>query len=160
MNIRDKLIRAKVPPQPSSRPKRTKAGMVKCNKPCPICPFVKEQKKIRATFSDTKVHLQKYYTCDTDNMIYMLECCKCRDQYIGQSKGSLRDRFTDHIGYVRRKENKSTGNHFNLRGHSMSDMSISVLEQVKQRDRFYRETRESYWIEQFNLKFKGMNKKR
>ena len=69
MNIRYKLIRAKVPPPTGSRPKRTKVGMVKCNKPCSICPFVKEQKEIRATFSDAKVQLQKHFTCDTDNMI-------------------------------------------------------------------------------------------
>ena len=40
MNIRDKLIRAKVPPPQTSRPKRIKNGMAKCNKPCAICPYV------------------------------------------------------------------------------------------------------------------------
>ena len=90
----------------------------------------------------------------------MLECKKCKDQYIGQTKDSLRDRFTDHVGYVRRNENKATGIYFNQKGHSQSDMTISVLEQVKQKDRFYRESRESYWIEQFNLKYEGMNRKK
>ena len=134
--------------------------MAKCNKPCAICPYVKQQKEIKATFSEARVTLDKKFTCETDNMIYMLECKKCRDQYIGQSKDSLKDRFLDHIGYARRNEAKSTGIHFNLPGHSTSDMTISVLEQVKQKDRFFRETRESYWIEKFNLKYEGMNRKR
>ena len=39
-NIRDKLIRAKVPDPAPSRPKRVLNGMKKCLN-CPICPFVK-----------------------------------------------------------------------------------------------------------------------
>ena len=62
---------------------------------------------------------------------------------------SLRDRF---LGYARREEvEKATGGHFNLPGHKLSDMSISVLESVKEKNTYYRECRESYHIENFNL---------
>ena len=74
---------------------------------------------------------------------------------------SLRDRFLDHLGYARREEvEKATGDHFNLSGHKLSDMSISVLESVKEKNTYYRECMESYHIENFNLQRKGMNKKR
>ena len=39
-------------------------------------------------------------------------------------------------------------------------MTISVLEQVKEKNTFYRECRESFNIQHFNLKFKGLNRKR
>ena len=55
---------------------------------------------------------------------------------------------------------KATGGHFNLPGHKLSDMSISVLEKVKENNVFYREGRESYHIENFNLQRKGINRKR
>ena len=42
----------------------------------------------------------------------------------------------------------------------MADMTISVLEQVKEKNTYYRECRESNWIQSFNLKFKGLNRKR
>ena len=42
----------------------------------------------------------------------------------------------------------------------LSDMTISVLEKVKETDTGYRECRESYFIEKFNLKFKGINRKK
>ena len=93
--------------------------------------------------------------------MYIIECRKCGDQYIGQTKNSLKDRFLDHLGYARRGEiEKATGGHFNLPGHSLSDMSISVLESVKEKNTFYRECRESFHIENFNLQRKGINKKR
>ena len=46
-NIKEKLIRSKIPPVPS-RPKRELPGMTKCNK-CPICPFVQVTKTVKAT---------------------------------------------------------------------------------------------------------------
>ena len=105
--------------------------------------------------------MSKHYDCNTKNIVYILECKKCGDQYIGQTGNSLRGRFLDHLGSARREElNKSTGDHFNLPGHKMSDMQISVLEQVKEANPYYTECRESFHIEQFNLKFKGINRKR
>ena len=159
-NIRDRLIKAKLPP-PQSRPQRIKAGMHKCNKPCSICPFVDNKKVIKAKHSEHKVELSKHFDCNTRNIVYIIECRKCGNQYIGQTMNSLKDRFLDHLGYARREEvEKATGGHFNLPGHKLSDMSISVLEKVKEKNTFYRETRESYQIENFNLHRKGINRKR
>ena len=160
-NLSDRLIRAKLPPPPPTRPKRVKAGMFKCNAPCSICPYVKVQKQVKAKHSKAVVHLSKHFDCNTKNIVYIIECKKCGDQYIGQTLNSLRGRFLDHLGYARREElHKSTDNHFNLPGHKMSDMQITVLEKVKEVNPFYRESRESHHIEQFNLIFKGINRKR
>ena len=160
MSLRDRLIKAKLPP-PQNRPKRVKAGMHKCNKPCSICPFVSTKKTIKAKHSDHQVELSKHFDCNTKNIVYIIECKKCGDQYIGQTKNSLKDRFLDHLGYARREEvTKATGGHFNLPGHQLSDMSISVLESVKEKNVFYREGRESFHIENFNLQRKGINRKR
>ena len=163
-NLKDVLVKAKVPPPPKQRPTRVKPGMHKCNSwKCSICPFVKPQKEIKATHSDCKVSINKHFNCNTENIVYIIECKKqgCKQQYIGQTMHSLRSRFLDHLGYVRREEiSKSTGEHFRSKGHSMADMTISVLEQVKEKNTYYRECRESNWIQSFNLKFKGLNRKR
>ena len=52
-----------------------------------------------------------------------------------------------------------TGQHFNLPGHDISDMKISILEKVKKSDKIYREEREKYLIALFNTYYKGINKK-
>ena len=45
-NLRDMLIRAKVPEKPKTYPQRNLKGMSKCNKPyCRTCPYIKEGKK-------------------------------------------------------------------------------------------------------------------
>ena len=44
----------------------------------------------------------------------------------------LKDRFTEHQGYVRNKDlSKATGFHFNSAGHSLSDMHINALEHLE-----------------------------
>ena len=56
-------------------------------------------------------------------------------------------------------ENITTGNHFNLPGHSEKNMLFTIIEQVKQNDTFYRKEREEYHINKFNTFYQGLNKK-
>ena len=46
-NIRDNLIRAKVPKDPKLHPERKQRGMRKCGKNCMACPYIREVKSIR-----------------------------------------------------------------------------------------------------------------
>ena len=70
------------------------------------------------------------------------------------------ERFSEHLGYVHNENlGKATGGHFNIKGHSVSDMEISILEKIFSNDREVRRERESMFIEKFNSKHKGLNKK-
>ena len=42
-----------------------------------------------------------------------------------------------------------SGRHFNQKGHSLSDMSATVMEKVFSNDKFLCEERESMWINKF-----------
>ena len=158
-NIKDKAIRAKVPPPAPLRPKRNLPGMSKC-KGCPICPFVKQGKKVRAVATSYTADITQEVNCKTKNLVYCIDCKKCKNQYIGETDRSLQERFSEHRGYVSRKiMNKATGEHFNLPGHKMADMEVSILEKIHNKDNQYRKARERMWIERFNTKYKGLNKK-
>ena len=45
---------------------------------------------------------------------------------------------------------QATGEHFNEPGHSLSDMSITILEKVKVNNTNYRKERERFLIKNFN----------
>ena len=75
-------------------------------------------------------------------------------------------RVNEHKGYVTQHSNllkkgkaKATGHHFNLPGHSESDMRITVVEKVHSRDPFMLEEREKFYINKFEAKFRGINRK-
>ena len=102
------------------------------------------------------------YTCESYNIVYMIECEKekCKLRYIGQSKRALRYRLAEHRGYANNDVDTPTGSHFNLPGHSQANIKITVLKRVKKNDKHYREVRESYLINKFNTYYDGINKKK
>ena len=55
-------------------------------------------------------------------------------------------------------KNKATGQHFNEPGHSVSDMTITVIEKLVNKDPQYRKQREKMFINKFNTRNKGLNK--
>ena len=55
---------------------------------------------------------------------------------------SLKTRFADHCGYVTNHHtDQATGAHFTQPGHSLANMKITLLEQVKTHDISYRKER-------------------
>ena len=157
-NIRSFLIRAKVFPQ-QQRQRRFIRGMFPCMKNCINCPFIKSDKKIRGP--NFTWNINGHFTCETNNIVYMIECKKdtCKQRYIGQSGQKFASRIAQHRGYIQnRKFNQPTGYHFNQPGHSVSDMSVTILEKVKYRDELYRREREKYLINKFDTYKNGMNK--
>ena len=158
--IGEMLIRAKIAPE-HSRQRRSNKGMFKCNKPCVTCPYIKVGKIAKSTARDHKVELQQHFNCHTRNIIYLIECKKCLQQYLGESKRSLAERIGNHRGYVNNKNfwKWATGEHFNSKGHSLSDMTVMVIEKLRQTDETYRKEREKMHIRDFQAKHSGMNRK-
>ena len=79
-------------------------------------------------------------------------------QYIGQTSKSLKERFSQHSGYVDRKV-EATGKHFNLPGHCKSDMRVTVVEKIHSMEVWVREEIESMHIRKSNTFYKGITQK-
>ena len=187
-NLRNKLIRSKVPPPPTSARGRTAAGsqhsaahprpgrdipsttnlrpkqkgMRKCRKPlCETCDFVQEGKTVKLTATGKKVEINDAVSCDTKSYIYCITCRKdrCRLQYIGKSVVNFRTRMSQHRNYVaNRMLQKATGEHFNRPGHKISDMIMTIIEKVHSDDPMVLSVREEHWIKKGNTKYKGINR--
>ena len=77
----------------------------------------------------------------------------------GETDRKLKERFSEHKGYVNNKIlNQPTGQHFNLPGHSIANMTITIVEKVRKPESLYRKEREKYHIRKFNTYYEGMNK--
>ena len=165
-NLREILIRAKLPPPNQMRNQRQVKGMKRCQKNCLICPYIKEGRDISEKEFTWKINQR--ISCQSNNLVYMIICTKencqhkfkIQQKYIGETERKLKDRICEHIGYINtKKTEQATGQHFNLPGHSLSDMKVTVLEQVFKSDPEYRKERESYLIRKFNTYYQGMNRK-
>ena len=66
---------------------------------------------------------------------------------MGETERKLKDRISEHIGYINTKKlDQATGYHFNLPGHGLNNMKVTVLGQVLRLDPEYRIEREIYPI--------------
>ena len=120
---------------------------------------MKEGKSVKSTASNYTAEINRSVNCQSRNVLYCITCIKCTVQYIGESERSLQDRFSEHKGYVlNRKLQKATGEHFNLKGHKVSDMQVTIIEKIFSTDPAVRKEREKFYISKMNSKYKGLNK--
>jgi len=104
------------------------------------------------------VNINKPVNCETSNVVYLVECIKCKSQYVGQTGREFKARMKENLGYIRNKKiSEPTGQHFKLPGHDISMFRASILEVCKSERRVYREHREENFIQAFQTKLKGMN---
>ena len=60
-------------------------------------------------------------------------------KYVGETGRMLKARLSDHRGYISNQVVAiSTGDHFNLPGHSLAPLNITILERVKEDNENYR----------------------
>ena len=157
-NLKNFLIKTKIPDAPKRYEQRKIKGMNNCGKQCPVCPFVLSTKEVRINEEETW-KINRKFNCETFNCIYMIECRKCDKKYIGQTGRQFKYRIADHKGYVKNQvTSQPIGAHFNLPGHCLAHMQTTVLEQVKYRDETYRIEREKYFINKFNTFYNGLNR--
>ncbi len=155
-NLKRTLCRAKVPEQ-IGRINRIQAGLKKCNKSgCRTCPFIVQSNTVNSKQSNTSVHLSEVVDCNTKGVVYVITCDKCKVQYVGQTSRRLRDRFVEHLGYIRMKI-EATGKHFAQTNHTLAEMKVQIIKCVIPNTETLRLVRESKWIHDFNANNKGLN---
>ena len=112
----------------------------------------------------TWCHISSYiHDCICQEVIW-LQTVQPRIQLIfwvvgSETERTIKERFLEHKNYVNaNNQSKSTGAHFNEKGHTVSDMEITVIEKVYNQDPRYRKQREKFYIQQFNTRYKGLNR--
>ena len=59
---------------------------------------------------------------------------------------SAGERIKEHIADIQHKRDKAVATHFNSENHSIRDLKVIIC----RHSRYYRKTRETYWIERLN----------
>ena len=133
---------------------------------CTTCALIPETGiKTHKSHINNKVHkITSHVTCVTENVVYKITCKKpqCKDfVYIGETKRKFAERFGEHWGYMLRKElDQVCGEHFNKSSHKYEDMLPVIIEEIfPKNDSFLRLKREKYWINQYEAKDYGANRK-
>ena len=123
-NLRDILVRSKVTTQ---NPQRQTGGTSQCQRRrCLTCKHINSDTCVvgpRGQFT-----VRERFTCESEELVYAIECKKCGDIYVGETGRKLKERFREHrLDVINKTRNKEVGDHFNGPNHSVEDMSVMGL---------------------------------
>lgn len=89
------------------------------------------------------------------------KCRKCKNtsnapaellaEYIGQTKRALRDRFGEHRRAIQNKTTDAVPQHFNQKGHKLTDIELIPLELINSKRESIRRARESFYIDKAKI---------
>ena len=163
-NISDILVRAKLP-EPTDQ-SRSPSGSFRCNKTsCTVCPFIEDDRNQYTFYSTGQTFkIKSHITCETSNVIYMIQCTKCNLQYIGETKRRLKDRFNEHrrpiINPFCSYTPTAVSRHFLTSGHAEDHLILIPLEQLHTSRDSIRKAREAFLIHRGNtLEPAGLNRR-
>ena len=74
-----------------------------------------------------------HITCETSNVIYMIQCTKCNPQYIGETKRRLKERLNEHRRPIINSSSYSptaASRHFLSGNHTVNHMLLIPLEKL------------------------------
>ncbi len=139
-NLRDMLVKSRLPTQGPINPPKTNCNCITCNHWIKTSTIT--SKSTGETFPiDTTIH------CQSRNIIYMIECQKCGLQYIGESSRTLRERYTEHRSKINKQYDVIIARHFNYPDHSINDVTITGVSKLTNNNTNQRRRREDAWIE-------------
>ena len=136
----------------------------KCNRrTCKLCPMLKTENTVKSTLHRRKHRIYGQFSCQTKNIVYLLQCKKCGKQYVGQTVLSFSHRVAKHILTINKNGTDKLSLHFNNDGHSVRHLSFQPITKVntdlpiRQAEKKLQEI-ESVWINRLgSLQPVGLN---
>ena len=78
------------------------------NKRCPLHAKFIHSQQVRSRVSRRTYNTHGHITCDTQYVVYLIQCTKCNRQYVGQTQKSLKVRFAKHVQAIRDRHRPGT----------------------------------------------------
>ena len=92
------------------------------------------------------LNIKQPVTCKTKNVCYLINCKKCSQQYIGETKLQFHVRMNNHTSDIRTNK-KSTGMVRHFTNGGVNNIQPVILERFRSSDLFIRKAREQFYIE-------------
>ena len=153
------LIRSRIP-QP------TTAFSKGCKRlhTCKYCGRISQSGYIKNLQNNKTYNTLRNGTCQSNNLIFCLECNWCHVKYAGEIRNRITDRFQGHIFDIKHTNNTTVARHFHCCNDQLDpQMTIHILENITlqrhiPRSNLLRDNMELVWIHRFNtLTPNGLN---
>ena len=122
---------------------------------CLTCPFANFTDAFSNSSNSLSYPIFHHLTCNSNCVIYIIECSLCGKRYVGQTRGFLRDRILQHLRNIRSFSNTSVlYSHFRACG--ISNFSFfAISRHLNDQTRL---SKEAAWINALQTNFPhGLN---
>jgi len=148
-NIKDMVVRSSLPPsQPPPRGSFACGTCKSCNHelhPEPVTHTQQDTSFISSVTGEEHV-IRKHLDCQSTNVIYLITCTECQQQYVGETGRSLETRLQEHCADARLGKNTPVARHFNLPDHGAGNISVMCIDKPPKTDTMMRKKLEKDWI--------------
>ena len=131
-NLRDHLVRATLTSTPHELP-----GNRPCrDSQCKTCPILVATNEFSSHKTGTDFKLKIKASCKLSNVIYLTTCRRFGHQYVGEIGQPLHRRINSHPFDTThgRTDESPVAEHFNSDSHSIADMTVMVINQIRSCD--------------------------
>ena len=126
-------------------------GCTKCGKCRVLCPKINETKFFESTATQKKYTIKQSVNCNSDWVIYLGTCLKCKGQYVGKSKTVMKIRHSNHKQEIK-KLTGGLGHHYGGQGGcGYENLTLTIIEQVEEKNLKFLAEREVYWQHQLRV---------
>ena len=124
---------------------------------CTRCPLINKCSSLEINgFSFT---IKNTLDCNSQGVIYVIQCQKCDVSYVGETGNMLRTRLNQHINDIQHQRDTAVANHFNLSNHYI-DTDFLITPILSELNLKYRRCLESWLISKFGTENPtGLNEK-
>ena len=99
------------------------------------------------------------FSCNSSNIIYAISCnLFSKAIYIGETSNSIRQRMNGHRSDIKHNRNKPVAEHFNKPDHTLDNLKLAVIKEVKGKTKQQREVEEQKIIFKLDCVNQGLNK--
>ena len=81
---------------------------------CKHCPRIDKSGEVTSTSMGRKYRSNVLVSCNSRNLIYMIQCQICKIQYVGQTKNKILQRINQHYSSIRNKLDTPVARHMNF----------------------------------------------
>ena len=146
-------------------PEDPSGASMKCGRrSCECCLWMHETSYI----DDDGVSIDGGINCLSKNVIYLIECTKCGQKYIGETTNMFKVRLNKHVNDIKSYRDTAVADHFNYDCPSTNDiphMRTYPIDLIPDQGSYLKNkkkllSRETYWINELNtLEPYGINRK-
>ena len=121
-NLKRLLTRARF-----SEQSQTDCGSKKCgDKRCGTCPYLKETSQVSIKSTGATFYIKSQMTCKSKNVLYIITCVGCGEQYVGKTNDHLNSRVRVHKQHIKTPIYRKLGVSKHIAECSNIDVQFSI----------------------------------